>query len=265
MWTVAGTALAVAAVAALPRVWAAGPAPGGGPVGNPSAGSTSAGATAEPTPSPTGTGSDPVPTGTGEPPVSLTLSPYPVCPSDDLLLPSDDGSVLPDPDAAVQAVQAAAPQIAPGLEFQPVIAQLFAGEPRFEGDPWVAIVFNVGNAAGYGELNLQIRPETGASPAERASRGAMVSGACVDGWRHDFADGSVGLHYPYGPPEQEAEVTHVWYYASGGFTMNIGMFPQAAPPTGSEGGVPSDLPPRGAMPLSIEQVMLVAHEIAGAD
>jgi hypothetical protein len=55
----------------------------------------------------------------------------------------------------------------------------------------------------------------------------------------------------------------VWYFAAGGFTMNIGMFPQAwsasedpaTPP-------PPPLPVRGVMPLTINQVMAIADVVA---
>ncbi len=136
-------------------------------------------------------------------------------------------------------------------------------QPKFQGRPWLALIFDVGDDAGYGAINLQILPESVADPSDRAGRGANVS-ECVDGWRHDFADGSVAIHYPYGSPAGEATVTHVWYFAAGGFTMNIGMFPQAwsASEDPATPPPPPPLPMRGTMPLTINQVMAIADVVA---
>ena len=251
LWTATGTALTVAAVALLPQVW---PSPGSGLT-------VGASATADPSQSATGEAS---PDPTQPPSTELALTSYEVCPSPASTLSQPDGSVLPELATAQAAVVAQGPQIAPGMTFLPHAASaLVVGGPKFGGDPVLTIIFDIGDdLTGYGSLNVQIRPETDATPQVRAARGASTT-SCVEGWRYDFADGSVAIHYPYGTPMNEKDVTHVWYYAAGGFTMNIGMFPQgwdvvadAAP------APPSALPARGAMPLSIAQVMQVADVIA---
>jgi hypothetical protein len=255
VWTSAGTALAVVAVAFVPQVINTGtPA-------DPAALQTSTEPSSiEPSPSAPGP-IGPSPT----PPAAdfLQVNPFRVCPS---AAPTDfpnDGSMLPDPERAAAAVLAAAPRIAPGLTFITRAAAGFGQQPKFEGKPWVALIFDVGDDAGYGAINLQIRPEIIADPSDRALRGANVS-SCVDGWRHDFADGSVAIHYPYLSAQGEATVTHVWYFAAGGYSMNIGMFPggwsasenpETPPP-------PPPLPVRGSMPLTINQLMAVADVVA---
>ncbi len=253
LWTGLGAALAVAAVVGVPQVIR----PAAGPT-SPAARATSA------DPSPTAAAStspSPSPATADFPEVN----PFRVCPS---VAPTErptDGSMLPDLDRAAAAVLAAAPSIAPGKTFITRAAERFEQQPKFQGTPWLALIFDVGDDAGYGAINLQILPESIADPSDRAQRGANVS-SCVDGWRHDFADGSVAIHYPYGSPEGESTVTHVWYFAAGGFTMNVGMFPhgwsESEDPSTPPPPPPLPLPVRGVMPLTINQVMAIADVVA---
>jgi hypothetical protein len=230
LWTIAGTAILIALVAMLPGAWGANrrePAADGPTVDEPTA--------------------DGPPTGPTPGPTALTLQGYWVCPS--ATPPAQgDASLLPDPQVAMSALLAAAAQIAPALTF-------IARSADHPSPHRVAIVADIGDIDGYGALNVEMYPDDGGPPAQRAAAGAMVS-SCVDGSRCDFPDGSVALYYPQGPPEQEAVAMHVWYYAVAGFTMNIGLFPQ---PSDS-----SPLPARGTMPLAIDQVMLLADAVARA-
>jgi hypothetical protein len=236
LWTAVGTALAVTTLVVVPRTWSPGPSDSDTAAASPSTG-----------PSPAGT--------------ALVLTTYHACPAPPALLPQTDGSVLPDPDRAVAAVLAAARRIAPGMTFINRLATRLDQTPKWEGTPVLALIFDVGDDDGFGAVNLQVRPEVGATPAIRA-RSLNVS-ECVDVIRHDFPDGSVAIHYAYGPPAAEASVTHVWYYGVGGTTMNIGMFPQ---PWASSDDLttPPPLPARGRMPLTISQVMEVADVVAHA-
>jgi hypothetical protein len=183
-----------------------------------------------------------------EPMAPLTLTAFLVCPKP-AAAAQPDGSRLPRPAAAEAAAMSAGPRIQPGMQF--IVRQASIGH---DGTPRLELTLDAGDAAGWGSLGFEIFPEYDIPAADRAERGANVA-SCVEGSRHDFADGSVAIHYPYGPPEQEATVTHVWYYAEAGFTMNIGMFPhpQRTQPT---------LPARGVMPLRVDQVMQLAHAIA---
>ncbi len=257
LWTATGAALTVAAVAVLPQLFRLSPL--SNQPADPSAAASASvpvdpSRTPEPNPS-----TDPVP------PPDLVLTPYEVCPS--AAVPAQpDGSVLPETGAATAAALAEGARVAPGMEFAVYHASTSTG-PNLNGAPRLTIILDVGDATGWGSVNFQIFPEYDAPAAERALRGANVS-SCVEGSRYDFEDGSVAVHYPYGPPEQEATVTHVWYYATGGFTMNIGLFPQAWPTDDDSNpdtpAVPSPRPARGAMPLTIDQVMQIAHAVAQA-
>ena len=245
LWTVLGTSLAVSAAAIAPQAFGMGNS--GGPVtvavGDPSA---SVSPWVGPTPTPTG----------------LTLTTYHACPAPPRPFPQTDGSVLPDPDRAAAAVHAAAPRIAPGMTFITRLAMRVDQTPKWRSLPVVALIFDVGDDSGFGAINLQIRPEIDATPSIRAQ--ALNVSECVDVVRHDFPDGSVAIHYPYGPPTSEALVTHVWYYGAGGATMNIGMFPQGwtASDDPSTPPPPPPLPVRANMPLTISQVMEVADVVA---
>jgi hypothetical protein len=226
VWTVAGAALVVAAAVVLPqalRTTTAAAPTGSGPTADPTARAT-----------------------------ALALQAYRVCPSAAHLI-EGDASVLPDPQTAMAALLAAGALISSEQTF---IARLaYRSAVKVAGVPHDELLVDVGDAAGYGSLALEIYPENDVAPAQRAARGANVS-SCVDGQRYEFPDGSVGLYYPYGPPEREATLTHVWYFAAGGYTMNIGMAPEV------QGSSP--LPARVSMPLSIAQVMLLADAVARA-
>jgi hypothetical protein len=251
------TAAAVAAAIAVPQVLRPGPL-SNQPAAQPSIMATVA-------PSTLVTGPPETATTTSAPSVAppLALAPFEVCPSA-ALPPRPDGELLPSTDAAAAAARVEGPLIAPGMEFAVVIARTGTG-PNLNSVPRLDLVVDVGDAAGWGSVSFQIFPQNDLPPEELALRGAAVM-SCVDGSRYDFGDGSVAIYYPYGPPEQEATVTHVWYFAAGGFTMNIGMFPEATP-TDDDGNpdtpaIPSPRPARGEMPLTIGQVMQLAHAIA---
>ncbi len=254
LWTAAGAALTVAAVTVLPQVW--------GPTPRPGQPAVSLSIESTPAPAPT-TGSVPTASPAPSEPAALVLATETFCPSN--AVPAQpDGSVLPETEAATAAALAEGARVAPRMEFAVYHASTSTG-PNLNGAPRLTIIFDVGDAAGWGSVSFQIYPEYDAPAAERALRGANVS-SCVEGSRHDFEDGSVAVHYPYGPPEQEATATQLWYYAVGGFDMNIGMFSNAWPT--DDDGIPetppmaSSLPARGAMPLTIDQVMQIAHAIA---
>lgn len=177
-----------------------------------------------------------------------------------------DGSVLPDPDRAVAAVQSAAGRLAPGQRFIVYLSgrALPASGEKLAGIPYVYLVFDIGNDQGFGSLNLQLTADKAGSPAGRAEQALNSVGTCVQVQWRDYPDGSVAISYPYGPPEQEATVTHVFYFAQAGYTMNIGLFPQAWP-TGTDPNVPaipSSRPALGHLPLTISQVMDIADVVA---
>jgi hypothetical protein len=177
-----------------------------------------------------------------------------------------DGAVLPDPNAAARAVMTAAHGVAPGKQFIPRLKEYIATTPKTPGIPQVVLIFDVGDDHGFGSIDFQILPEVGPTPTRRADSDLSHLDQCVDLRRRMFTDGSVALYYPYGPPEQELETTHVWYYAAGGFTMNIGSFPQGWS-TGENPGKsppPPPLPVRTDQPLTIDQIMDLADAVAHA-
>jgi hypothetical protein len=212
VWAVAGAALVVAVVAALPQAGLTSTA-------GPSAHGPTADASTGPTSAPT-----------------LALQSFRVCPGN-AAQSSGPEDVLPDPAVAMAALLAAGSRVAPDRTF--VAGEASLSHVKLGGVAHVEITVDVAD----GSLIFSIYPD--AEPvAERTASGTNIS-ACVDGSSHDFPDGSVALFYPIG---HEDTVMHIWYYAASGFTMNIGMFPNAS----------------GNMPLSIEQVMLLADAIAQA-
>ena len=188
------------------------------------------------------------------------------CPADvaPYTVDNRDGSVLPDPGRAAQAVVAAAVKIATGEKFLVNLSDRIETSDKSPGVPEVYLVFDVGTDRGYGSVNLQLIPDKTGTPAQRAESMLDRAGECVDVRRRDYPDGSVAVSYPYGPPAQEAEVTHVWYFARAGYNMNIGMFPQgwSASSDPNVAAPPSALPVLGHMPLDVGQVMDVADVVA---
>jgi hypothetical protein len=222
LWTIAGTAMLVALVAMLPGAWSTNRQD-----------PTADGPTAD---GPTVDGPSTAPL-TGPP--GLTLRTQRICPGGALTY-GGDNSLLPDPSAAMAALLAAGLRIAPGLAF-------LARSAGHGSVLSVMVSVDIADSSGYASLVVQIRVEA-ASPAERIANISTIK-SCVDGKRYDFADGSVGLYYPYGPPAQEAKLVHVWYFSVRGLTIDIAMSP---PAVGSN------------MPLSIDQVMMLADAVAQA-
>jgi hypothetical protein len=188
------------------------------------------------------------------------------CPADiaPFIVDNRDGSVLPDPDRAAQAVVAAAVRIAPGEKILVNMTGRIETSETSPGVPQVHLVFDIGNERGYGSVNLQLIADKSGTPQERAESALDRTGECVDVQRRDYPDGSVAMYYPYGPPAQEAEVTHVWYFARAGYNMNIGVLTMAWSSSSDPNTtpVPSALPPLGYQPLSISQVMDLANVVA---
>ena len=181
------------------------------------------------------------------------------------VLPDTDGSVLPVPEKAAAAVLAAGPRIVPGMTFTTVDSTRIDTSLKAPGIPMVFLIVDIGDTGGVGSINMQIIPEAG-TPAVRAENGLRGQNGCIAVTRQDFPDGSVALYYPYGPPAQEAETTHVWFYSAHGFTLNIGMFPEAWVMNDN----PDQPPPkptakkRSTMPLTIEQLFELAAVAANA-
>lgn len=243
LWTVVAAVLAVALIAVAP-VLAGRSRPGAG-AGSPAVASatltvTPGPATPAPTSAPTALVSRTAPAAAG-----VQLSPSPYCPASPIGYTADqtDGSVLPAPDRAVAAVKVAAQAIVPRLQFILRYDALIPPSAKMPGIPQLAIIFDVGDDDGFGSINFQILPEVGPSPSLRAKASLSRLDQCEPVQRETFRDGSVALYYPYGPSIQEREVTHVWYYAARGFTMNIGAF--------SQGWSSSDDPNKAAPPPAL--------------
>ena len=180
-------------------------------------------------------------------------------------LPDTDGSVLPAPQKASAAVLAAGPRIAPGMTLTVWSALRVDDTPKYAGKPVENLAFHLGDRDGTGEVVMQLMPEAG-DPAVRAENGLLGQNGCIAVTRRDFPDGSVALYYPYGPPAQEAETMHVWFYSAHSFTMNIGMFPEVLVPNVAPltpAPEPTSLP-RSTMPLTIEQLFELAAAAANA-
>jgi hypothetical protein len=138
------------------------------------------------------------------------------------------------------ALLAAGPRIAPGVTF-------VARAAGHDSTRSVMISVDIAESSGYGALTVLIRVEA-ASPTDRIAHITTIK-SCVVGQQYDFPDGSVGLYYPYGAPEQEARLMHVWYFSVRGLTIDVAMSPPAV---------------GGSMPLSVDQVMMLADAVAQA-
>jgi hypothetical protein len=249
LWTVSAAAVAAAVAVALPVLVI--------PHGRPLDPTVQSGQT----PDPPGTVSPSAGPSVLDPrPVAMTEYTHCPVPTDPLPARATD-PVLPHPAAAAAAVVAAG--IAPDRQF--VVNYTFATTEKPAGVPRVELIFDISDGTGYGSAVIQILPSLGAgSPAALAEVELNLQHTCTRVTRQDYPDGAVALYYPSGPPAQELETTHVEYYAKGGYTMNIGVFPYAwststdpnVPPT------PSPLPARGSQPLTIAQVMTLARVIA---
>jgi hypothetical protein len=258
LWTATGTAAIVAALVVLPQVWR--PAGSGQTAGRPTAvPSAVVSGSAAPTATPTPTLTAPTPT-----PSALNLQPYQVCPNPMPPYYGTDSSLLPHLAAAETAVLAAAPRIAPGLDFRVnAVSNTSVGQPKLNGAPVENLIFDVGDGSGYGSLIFQITVDTRAPAAVRATQNANTD-HCVEGLRQDFADGSVALYYSIGQPD-ESTSKQLWYYGAAGITMNIGEENQGyGMPASTAPLPPSTLPPRASVPLTIEQVFLLADVVAHA-
>jgi hypothetical protein len=256
LWTVAGAAAAVALVTAVPTLASTGRPPP--PVGPPSVSApvtTTAGPTAPPTPSAIATDIE------GQ----VVHSHY--CPSTAprvlLDTTTSDGSVLPNVERAAAAVMAAAPRIAPGKQFVLRVHQYTASSQKFVNRPQVALIFDVGDARGYGFLSFQIYTELGVPASGRAQWELDGHTTCIDVQRRDFADGSVAVN------ESDASgpnSTKVYYFAARGYDMNIDALSEPwTTSTGPESTpTPSTLPPRTSVPLTVAQIMALADVVAHA-
>jgi hypothetical protein len=173
-----------------------------------------------------------------------------------------DGSVLPGPDAAVAAVLRAAGSAAPGRSFTVVFAGRVDDTAKFGGLPVMNLVFDVADAAGTGALSMQLRPQVGASPAERAAwalRERPFSN-CTPATRTDYPDGSVGLSYiafGSGSPVDTEQVN--FFYAARGFDINATVFmvPWSVPFASAPGRADS-------MPLSAAEVLALCRAVGAA-
>src|SRR6185369_15570136 len=158
---------------------------------------------------------------------------------------TSDGSVLPDVERAAAAVIAAAPRIAPGKQFVLRVHQYTASSQKFLNRPQVALIFDVGDASGYGFLSYQIYTEQGVSAPDRAQWELDGHTTCIDVQRRDFTDGSVAIN------ESDAagpNSTKVYYFAARGYDMNIDALSEPWTTAASPNDIPtpSTLPPRAS-------------------
>jgi hypothetical protein len=176
---------------------------------------------------------------------------------------TSDGSVLPDVERAAAAVLAAAPRIAPGKQFVLRVHDYIASTEKFVNRPQVALIFDVGDASGYGFLSFQMYTEQGVSAAGRAQWELDGHTACLDVQRRDFTDGSVAVNESDGTGPS---ATKVYYFAARGYDMNIDALSEPwTTSTGPEAArTPSTLPPRNSVPLTVAQIMALADVVAHA-
>jgi hypothetical protein len=173
-----------------------------------------------------------------------------------------NAAVLPDPSQAAAVVTESAPRIAPGKRFIIRYAAILPDSAKLAGRPVAEIVFDVGDDNGFGSVTVQIRPETGATPALRAEMTLNQLNDCVQVERRVFSDGSVAVYYPLGSPSQERQATHVWYFGVRGFTLYVITTPQGWGASGGDESTASPLPARRDQPLTPAQVTELADVIA---
>ena len=182
------------------------------------------------------------------------------------LLANTDGSVLPDPGRAAQAVLDAAATIAPGRTFRVVTAERVDSSEKHPGMPRLHLIFDVTDARGAGSINLEVFPQTGMTAAERATidERAKPFSNCTPATRTDFPDGAVGLEYlAFGTGEPSDSVQHTYYYSPDGFDINAGAFltPWSSTLTRSPdlSGQPRA---RTSMPLTTGEVLDICRVVA---
>jgi len=247
LWTVAGAAAAVALVTAVPTLASTGRPPS--PVGPPSLSA------------PVTTTAPATPTADLEGQVVRSHYCSSTAPRAQLGTSTSDGSILPNVERAAAAVMAAAPRIAPGKQFVLRVHEYTASSQKFLNRPQVALIFDVGDASGYGFLSFQMYTEQGVSARDRAQWELDGHTTCIDVQRRDFTDGSVAVN------ESDASgpnSTKVYYFAVRGYDMNIDALSEPwTTSTGPESTpTPSTLSPRTSVPLTVAQIMALADVVA---
>jgi hypothetical protein len=182
------------------------------------------------------------------------------------LLANTDGSVLPDPATAAQAVLEAAATIAPGRTFRLVTAKRVDSSEKHPGMPRLHLIFDVTDARGTGSINLEVFPQAGMTAAERATldERAKPFGNCTPPTRTDFPDGGVGLEYvAFGTGDPRDSVQHTYYYSPDGFDINAGAFLRPWSPSLTAPPDPSAQPRvRTPMPLTSKEVLAICRIVA---
>ena len=251
MLVAAGSALAVGVTATAAVAYV----PGRGLLVASPAASLGGGVTASPTPAPTDT---------------PAVQPFeiPHCDGDGTpkLLANTDGSVLPDPARAAQAVLDAAATLAPGRKFRIVTAERVNSSEKLPGMPRLYLIFDVTDGRGTGSINLEVFPQSGMTAAERATidQRAKPFSNCTPATRTDFPDGAVGLEYvAFGTGGPSDSVQHTYYYSPNGFDINAGAFLTPWSSTATPSPEPSDQPiARTSMPLTSGEVLAICRVVA---
>jgi hypothetical protein len=246
--TGSAVAVGVTATAAVAYV----PAPGLSVASPAPSGPSDANATPTGGPGPSGT---PWP-GTSNPPVFE----IPQCDGDGTakLLNGTDGSVLPDPTVAAQAVLDAAATIAPGRTFQLVTAERVNTSEKHPRMPQLYLIFDITDARGTGSINLEVFPQSGMNAADRATvdERAKPFSNCSPAKRTDFSDGGAGLEYTaFGTGNPNDSVQHTYYYSPDGFDINAGAFLKPWSQTLTSAT-------RTSMPLTSAEVLAVCRVVA---
>jgi hypothetical protein len=260
MWTVAATALTVALFIAVPTLAVTGR----------SAVGPAASATGTAPPRPTSTGV-PTPATTPAPtasPADAGITQFRHCPQP-TTYPSfefKDGSLLPNVDKAAAAVQTAGPTVAPGKQFILRVHQYFTDTQKIAGHPQNALIFDVGDADGYGFVSFQMLVQKGPTPQEWADNEMDSQSACVDVTRRDYADGSIAISIGPTSAAQAASSLQVYYYSVKGYMLNIGAYTEGWSAS-DDPATPPPPPPRpvrrpGNLPLTVAQLMTLADVIA---
>ncbi len=182
------------------------------------------------------------------------------------LLPNTDGSVLPDPATAAQAVLDAAATIAPGRTFQLVTAERVDSSEKHPGMPRLYLIFDVTDARGTGSINLEVTPQTGMTAAERATidERAKPFSNCTPADRTDYPDGGVGLEYVASGTGDRESLQHTYYYSPDGFDINAAAFLTPWNEAGATSPDPSGQPgaARTSTPLTSSEVLAVCRIVA---